>query len=331
LSDACSNRRVTLKLQSIFDNLDRNQPLPLAWEAALSVLITGAARNLAPSFSARAAFGPSRAAIALSLSLLAGCGHGAKAAPVATPASHGQAEERPPFRFQPPVELEIESEQTPVVRLVGEVTCSGTLIAEDLVLTAHHCVSARDEGGKVVSKDRPPESITVELGGGDLPWGEVKVRAIVSPDCGYASGHGDIAILVLDRKLVGVPTLNPRLDAAPSKNEGLFLIGFGRCALGRDPIHRVTRTSGAVARVRSGDFVSIASVCPGDSGGPAYSPDTGDVIGVISASVMDGDETTSAPSVFTRLDIWPELFSAARGIADGMSPSELPPFRGCSQ
>jgi hypothetical protein len=38
---------------------------------------------------------------------------------------------------------------------------------------------------------------------------------------------------------------------------------------------------------------------------------------------------TLAPSIFTRLDIWRELFSAARGIADGMSPSELPPFRSC--
>src|SRR5580700_5494969 len=32
-----------------------------------------------------------------------------------------------------------------IVRVVGKVTCTGTLIAEDLVLTAHHCVAARDK------------------------------------------------------------------------------------------------------------------------------------------------------------------------------------------
>lgn len=291
------------------------------------MLKSRALRTLAPSSGSRTARGIVRAAAVLSIALLAGCSQRPKVV-VATPASQGEAEDRP-FQFQPPVELEIENEETPVVRLVGDVTCSGTLIAEDLVLTAHHCVSARDDNGKVIAKDREPESITVELGGDDLPWGEVKVRAIVSPDCGYTAGHGDIAILVLARKLIGIPTLNPRLESVPTKNERVYPIGFGRCALGRGPIHRVKRGGGSVLQVRSGDFVSVASICPGDSGGPAFSPDGNDVIGVVSASVMDGDDMTLAPSIFTRLDIWRELFSAARGIADGMSPSELPPFRSC--
>ena len=40
------------------------------------------------------------------------------------------------------------------------------------------------------------------------------------------------------------------------------------------------------------DFIAVASVCPGDSGGPAFSPDANEVVGVTSASVMDGDELT---------------------------------------
>jgi hypothetical protein len=46
---------------------------------------------------------------------------------------------------------------------------------------------------------------------------------------------------------------------------------------------------------------------------------------------MDGDDSTLGPSVFVRLDVWPELFSAAREIAEGASPNELPPFRSCTR
>jgi len=268
------------------------------------------------------------ATVFVSTSLLVGCGHTGKRAPIATPASHGYAEERP-FNFQPPVDLNVEQEANAVVRIVGDVTCTGTLIAEDLVLTAHHCVAERDGDGNVIPHDKEPEKLTIELGGDTFPWGEVKVRAIVSPDCGYVSGEGDIAILVLSRKLVGVPTLSPRLEAGPTQGERIYPIGFGRCALSRGPIHRIDRPGGPIAKVRPGDFISIASVCPGDSGGPAFDPDSSEVVGVTSASVMDGDEATSAPSIFVRLDTWRQLFGAAKEIASGMSASELPPFRSC--
>jgi hypothetical protein len=282
------------------------------------------------SLGARLASGLPWATVFVSTSLLVGCGLAGKRTPVATPASHGQAEERP-FSFQPPVDLDGEAKVNSVVRVVGDVTCTGTLIAEDLVLTAHHCVSERDADGTVQGRDKDPESLTIELGGDDLPWGEVKVRAIVSPDCGFVSGEGDIAILVLSRKLVGVPTLSPRLEAEPVMNERIYPIGFGRCALSRGPIHRIERTGGPIARVRTGDFIAVASVCPGDSGGPAFSESTSEVVGVVSASVMDGDEATAAPSIFVRLDAWRQLFAAANEIANGMSASELPPFRSCQR
>ncbi len=281
------------------------------------------------SLGARLSSGLPWATVFVSTSLLVGCGPTAKR-PIATPASQGQAEERP-FTFQPPVDLAVQSGASAVVRIVGDVTCTGTLIAEDLVLTAHHCVSERDKDGQVLTRDKDPEELTIELGGDDLPWGEVQVRAIVSPDCGYVAGDGDIAILVLSRKLVGVPTLSPRIEEAPTENEAIHPIGFGQCALSRGPIHRIERAGGPVARVRPGDFIAVASVCPGDSGGPAYSENRNDVVGVVSASVMDGDDMTAAPSIFVRLDAWRELFSAAKEIANGTSPSELPPFRSCQR
>jgi hypothetical protein len=249
---------------------------------------------------------------------------------IAVPAAHSVGEGRP-VALQPPFELMTNEgpNSDAVVRVVGEVTCSGALVAEDLVLTAHHCVAARDDEGRVMRHDVLPEQVSIELGGDHLPWGDVTVRAIVSPDCGYGSGEGDIALLVLSRKLIGVPTLVPRLEAPPHKGEEIEPVGFGRCQMTTDAIRRVTRAGGLVDIVRGEYFVAPASICPGDSGGPAFSRTHGDLVGVVSASVMDGDEKTSAPSLFTRLDMWRRLFGAARLIADGASSSELPPYRSC--
>lgn len=290
------------------------------------------ARATSPSAAsrARAAFAVLCAAVAPLGALIgtSACAAPVKSGPPPVPAANAGEEERP-FQIQPP--LHLAKADDAVVRIVNDVACTGTLIAEDLVLTAHHCIAARDEQGRTLRRDMEPEEINIELGGDYLPWGEVKVRAVVSPDCGYTSGDGDIAILVLSRRLIGIPTLTPRLEEEPARREQVVPVGFGRCALSHDGIQRVRRLGGGVDAVAPAHFVAVTSICPGDSGGPALSADRGDVVGVISASVMDGDENTSGTSHFTRLDVWRELFSAAREIADGASPSELPPFRSCTR
>lgn len=324
MSDAPNDAAMLLALRFVLVSVC-SRP---TWEATAPVLTSRPTSRAVSSVAARGIRGWLPALV--STSLLAGCGHASKHAPVATPAAHSEAEDRP-FTIQLPVDLDVEHPNNAVVRVVSDVACTGTLIAEDLVLTAHHCVAERDADGQVLNRDKPAEKFMVELGGDDLPWGEVQVRAVVSPDCGYVSGEGDIAILVLSRKLVGVPTMVPRLEAPPIASEPIVPIGFGRCALTRNAIHRVERTGGRVARIEDGKFIAIASVCPGDSGGPVVSPGRSDVVGVVSASVMDGDDMTVSPSVFVRLDVWPELFSAAREIAEGASPNELPPFRSCKR
>lgn len=255
-----------------------------------------------------------------------GCAAPATQVSIPTPAAKADQEDRP-FRLLPPFEL--ATTEDAIVRIVSDVTCTGTLIADDLVLTAHHCVAARDDHGRTLRRDLDPEEISIELGGDYLPWGEVKIREIVSPDCGYTSGEGDIAILVLSRRLIGISTVTPRLEAEAARGEVIEPVGFGRCALSADAIHRVRRIGGNIDVVAPSHLVANASICPGDSGGPAFARGSGEVVGVISASVMDGDENTTGTSYFTRVDVWRELFAAAREIAAGASPSELPPFRSC--
>jgi hypothetical protein len=227
----------------------------------------------------------------------------------------------------PKVPLALSDEEDFVVRIVaGNVKCSGTLIDDDRVLTAHHCVAERDDHGDIQASNVRASDIRVELGGDYLPWGEVGVRSVVAPPCGYKAGDGDIAILVLERRLIGVATLTPRLDREPVKGEALEPLGFGRCATSHGGVRRRERSGGQVDALGSARFRMSASICPGDSGGPALSRETQELVGVISSSVMDGNERTRGLSEFTRVDRWRPVFALAEQISQGASPAELPPI-----
>jgi hypothetical protein len=224
---------------------------------------------------------------------------------------------------EPPIAL-AESEDYVVRVVVGAVTCSGTLIAEDQVLTAHHCIARRDRNGRPLPADADAYDIRIELGGDYMPWAEVGVRDVVAPGCGHASGHGDVAILILERRMAGAATLTPNLDREPELGQVVTPVGFGRCALSSDGVKRRERKGGAIDVLVPDRFQLEAAICPGDSGGPALSADR-QIVGVVSSSAMDGDAATRERSEFTRLDAWRPLFANAKRIAEGVSVAELPP------
>lgn len=215
-----------------------------------------------------------------------------------------------------------------IVRVLGgTTTCTGTVIDDDLILTAHHCLVERGARGEFTKKVLDPELVHVELGGDYFAWGEVGVRHIVTPPCGESGGAGDVAVLVLKRKLIGLSTMAPRLDGTPKVGEEVYPVGFGRCALSADAIHRKTRDGGPI-RAISGETIHVdASICPGDSGGPVFAKGSREIIGVVSMSAMDHDEKTRGPSVMARIDSYRMVFNHARMLADGTtSPAELPPL-----
>jgi hypothetical protein len=222
--------------------------------------------------------------------------------------------------------LDLASPEDAVVRVVGpQMTCSGTLIAEDLVLTAHHCVVERRGHGEFTTKLVSPASLQVELGGDYLPWGNAGIKAVLAPPCGENGGRGDIAVLVLERKLVGIATISLR-DAPPRVGQLVDPVGFGRCALSPPGIRRREREGATVGVVTKATFEVTASVCPGDSGGPALDRVTREVVGVVSLSAMDYDEATRGRAVFARIDGLPVVAAYARLVADGADPSDLPPL-----
>jgi V8-like Glu-specific endopeptidase len=222
----------------------------------------------------------------------------------------------------------LATEDDAIVRLVAPyATCTGTLIADDVVLTAKHCVVTTPHSEQEQVQLIRTEQLKIELGGDYIAWGKVSARHFVVSSCGEFGGAGDVALVVLERKLVGVPTRTPRLNAAPKVGELVDSMGFGRCATSGG-IHRKLREGGNV-RSLTGETIQLnAAICPGDSGGPALSRETGEVVGVVSMSAMDGDEKTRQATIMARIDAYAELFARARAIADGTEPNELPPV-GC--
>lgn len=214
-----------------------------------------------------------------------------------------------------------------IVRLVGpSMTCSGTVIEDDMILTAHHCVVQRGPRGEFEKNLLEPSAIKVELGGDYFAWGEVGVKFVVAPDVGEKGGGGDVAVLVLTRKLVGLSTMKPRLDKAPKVGEEVQPVGFGRCALSADAIRRKDRDGGAIRAMTNETLHVEASICPGDSGGPVFAKGTRDIVGVVSTSAMDHDEKTRGPSVMARLDAYRCVFERASLLAQGWPQNELPPL-----
>lgn len=283
-----------------------------------------------------------------------GCARPSSRPPVRPAASEPALNEAPGRPLRVPFAL--ATPEDAIVRIVApKASCSGTLIDEDLVLTAHHCVVRRSEAGALTNTLDRPEELTIELGGDDLAWGRIGVKAVVAPPCGHAGGAGDVAVLVLERKLVGVATMTPRLDAPPTYPTGdgangppppvpasakvldkpgekalrttsvVDPIGFGRCATSPGGVHRRPRLGGPIEGIDKGTFRLRASVCPGDSGGPVLVRGTTEVVGVVSMSAMDGDERTAGLSIAARLDAVRAVFAEAHDIAAGASPAELPP------
>jgi hypothetical protein len=185
--------------------------------------------------------------------------------------------------------------------------CSGTLLTQNLVLTAHHCVAALNSGdgasvecGKTQFEqlDRAANmAVSIEANVLDQKLPEFRVQSVWVPEGSSDVCGRDVALLLLSGS--GVPAnlatpIEPALSKDLAADEVFAAIGYGlqdpSDETGKTAGHRMSVTDAKVFcdgaacgtdMVKDGEFIASSPVCSGDSGGPALDKD-GRVSGVTS-------------------------------------------------
>jgi hypothetical protein len=223
--------------------------------------------------------------------------------------------------------------------------CTGAMIAENLVVTARHCVSralattvsctqeGQSANGDHVAGDLEPRSIQIYTGatptfsGSPAAYG----RQIFRP-AGAVLCNADIAVLMIDRPLAGFTPLAVRLEGGLRKGESIRSVGYGQndrklptgTRLRKEGVGvlAVGKTiSASKTPLGSHEFEVGVSICQGDSGGPAISETTGAVVGVVSRG---GDCSEDFGHIYTTTSGFGEVFRAAFAAA-GATPAIDPP------
>jgi uncharacterized membrane protein YgcG len=191
-------------------------------------------------------------------------------------------------------------------------SCSGTLLTQNLVLTAHHCVAAlnSDDGasvecGKTQFRDADAAStmlVSVEANVGQEGLNPYRVDQVWVAERGSPVCGKDIALLLLSGS--GIPAtvakpIEPGLTTEVKPDALFAAIGYGL----QDPNDQRGETAGHrmgvddaqvfcagsacdTPMVTETEWIAESPVCSGDSGGPALDQ-AGRVVGVTSRGDPD--------------------------------------------
>lgn len=217
-------------------------------------------------------------------------------------------------------------------------TCTASLIAPDVVLTALHCVTHNVATNFSCTPDgmlatQPPQGVigtlydasTVKISVGGTPK--------TTPDAigvkVFGSGttqicRGDIAVVVLDREL-DQPSLTLSFNRRVRRGEMLRLVGFGGDGMTDSLRHtrsgaRITDV-GADAKAKADGiaapytFAATEGACLGDSGGPAFSEETGAIVGVYSISAAASCTALGVRNTYTQVAPFKDLITKALEFA----------------
>ncbi len=210
-------------------------------------------------------------------------------------------------------------------------TCTGTLVAPNLVITALHCVTENvletfgcnndgtleDENRADGALGRLVEPSVVEIYSGLLIDGIVGKEpvAVGARLLGTGSNQicrNDLALIVLDRDL-DLPISTIRLNSTVRWGDMVRVVGYGLTGL-EDDSGRHTRSGvrivdvgpltdgGELGTAAPRTFVTNEGACHGDSGGPAFDEETGALVGVYSLSAGETCESVGIRNVYTHLN-----------------------------
>ncbi|MBX3188145.1 MAG: trypsin-like serine protease [Labilithrix sp.] len=224
-------------------------------------------------------------------------------------------------------------EQDAVVQLAVTVqgknyaSCSGTMIARNLVLTARHCVG--DLNDDITMTDYPANVLHVYVGA----TAPRDVERNASP---AATGKRlfvprtknlipDVALILLDAE-VEAPIASIRLDGGAKENEALTIVGYGIDETNEKPAMRMQRTGVSVIALGptttnhhelfEGEFAFGEAACSGDSGGPALSAKSKAIVGVASRVSNGKERTEQDPSAFCIGSATEDVYTALEPVKD---------------
>jgi hypothetical protein len=232
-------------------------------------------------------------------------------------------------------------------------SCTATLVAPNLVFTALHCL-AYYSGGSFYCK---PDGSLVAMRPGDGSLGAVAAPDQVQVYSGVNHGtepdaigiqvfgtgsteicRNDFAAVLLDRDLP-FPVASLRMARPMKRGELMTVVGYGwtENEIGegrrrRQGVEVIDVGPEAVGQAGSNTaaprtFVLSEGACLGDSGGPAFSGETGALAGVYSLASGANCTTTSVRNIYTRLSPFNPLVQqafAASGYEPVLEPYEAP-------
>lgn len=243
--------------------------------------------------------------------------------------------------------------------------CTAALVAPRLVLTARHCVSQTDAdvacsvdgqaaSGGAVRANHDPRKLYVFTGSTrpDLDpatWRPAGRGVEIVDDGSTNLCNHDLALVVLEQPVTGVPLAPLRLDGDVRKDEMLTTVGWGVTSSADEPGTRQQRSGVRVTRVGPDDEAPVLtpnelafdeSICLGDSGGPVLSASTKAVVAVVSrggngraSSGSLAATCTEATNLGTKLSPFKALVLRAferAGAQPLLEPAESEEDGGCS-
>ncbi len=221
----------------------------------------------------------------------------------------------------------VNETSTEVVMLqTSTASCSATLIAPNLVMTAAHCIAKYGSGYFTCAPDGTIQSADGQAGKitGFVAASDIGIYPGTTPDWKNAASRGleiftpagartvcmdDIALVRLDKPITGMRLGRVRLSSDVEYREAVRVIGYGsnpgETIMRRERSDLVVLAIGSDGPSSPGSttpprtFTTGLGPCHGDSGGPAVDLKTGAVIGVFS-EINTGCTAVGNRNVFTK-------------------------------